>query len=225
MNTISTITKVVVLAFVFITTVNVQCYKPEKAPLSLLILFLASEEKCKNDKQLKYEPNDDFAQATCLDESTKNSRESCGFELTTLYPNSDKDFFLSTLSSGSFRFYEYIEKFDSDIGFQFFDNNQSLIYDQNDTILNSKSSAIIENRLLTKDDCDSTRCDDFITKYRIIRFDPKIKQIYTKFYLRNTLIVEPGDVFLSLLSTTVDKVINPSRYGAPLLQGDIKPCK
>ncbi len=187
MNNLLKIRRVLILVFIFSTATNGRCYNTYEEPLPLLIFSLVNVKQCDNDRRLKFEPNDDFSQATCLDKNLWNLTESCRTEPTTLFPSSDNDFFLATSISGSFRLYEYTDVFDFGTNLQIFDNNQTLIYNQNNMNFNSASSAIIANRLLTKDDCVQTRCDDFISKYRLIQFDPKIKQIYVKFSIRNDL--------------------------------------
>lgn len=225
------IKKLFLFFLIFTATVNTRCN--EKEPTEgesnrLLAFSLATSAYCENKILTFDEPNDDFNHATCLDKFVGNfsGTVDCSFNFLALYPPSDKDYLLVTANSGSFRYYAYIDSSDYGDGLQFFDINQSLIYDKNDTNFNSKSSVIVENRLLTKDDCDSSRCNDDITKYRLIRFETKVKQIYLKFYIRN-IQNNQNRVYnsISLLSTTLDKSLDPSNYGNSLLQGDIKPCK
>jgi hypothetical protein len=212
----------------FVTTVNVQCNKPEEAPLSLLIFAFVSQEQCKYERRLKFEPNDDFKQATCLEKNIKSETQFCSIYGTTVYPQKDKDFFIVTMNSGSIRLYISSINFippSEKVSIQFFDKNQNLIFDPEDTQFNTVSLTILENRRLTKDDCDPTQCDDFIAENRMIRFDPSIKQIYIKFYPSFPDKFQEGTGSLQLLSTSIDRTLDPSRYGGtPLLQGDIKPC-
>jgi len=227
LNTLSKITKIVVLAFVFVTTVNVQCYKSEEESLSLLMYLFVDEEQCNQEKRLKYEPNDDFKQATCLDMSSQTLTKSCRTEPTWIYPPSDLDYFRVTLNSGSSRVYIGPDSYTPSsrrVSFQFYDKNQSLIFDPEDTKFNSVSATILENRFLTKDDCETSQCSDFITKYRMIRFDPSIQQIYIKFFPVFPEIFQEGDGSLILVSTAIDRPVNPRNFGTYVLQGDIKPC-
>ncbi len=207
---------------------NVQCYKPEPAPLSLLIYLLVTEDQCQKERRLTNEPNDDFSEATCYDKNNGSLITTTCKSGTTLFPPSDLDYFRVTINSGSIRV--YITKIDSIparqlVSFHLFDKNQKLIFDPEDTKFNSVSATILENRFLTKEDCDSSQCSDFITKNRLIRFDPSIQQIYIKFFPLFPEQFQEGRGFLPLFSTSVDRTLDPSRYGgSPLLQGDFKVC-
>ncbi len=217
-----------ILVIAFATTVNVQCNKPEEAPLSALIFAFASLEHCKNERRLKFEPNDDFSQATCMDKSIKIATAFCSFDGTNVYPQTDKDFFRITMNSGSIRLYissiNFIPQSEK-VSFQLFDKNQNLIFDPEDTKFNTVSPTLLENRRLTKDDCDPTQCDEFIAENRMIRFDQSIQQIYIKFYPLYPEKFQEGRGSLPLLSTSINGTLNPRRYGGPpLLQGDIKDC-
>ncbi|MCZ8156828.1 MAG: hypothetical protein O9264_11945 [Leptospira sp.] len=207
---------------------NVRCgHTTEEMSNEATLLLIASSSICESERRKLYEPNDDFNQATCVDKSLGNLAGSCSFGSTTIYPPSDLDYFRVTLNSGSSRVYIGPDSYTPSsrrVSFQFYDKNQSLIFDPEDTKFNSVSATILENRFLTKDDCETSQCSDFITKYRMIRFDPSIQQIYIKFFPVFPEIFQEGDGSLILVSTAIDRPVNPRNFGTYVLQGDIKPC-
>ncbi len=217
--------------FVIFACVNVRC-GPLTTELSnegkIAVLLLTAFPICQREDRLKSEPNDNFNQATCVDKSIGNLSGSCSFRSTTIFPASDKDFFQVSINSGSFRIYvrtDSLEPASSRVTYQLFDINQNLIFDPEDRKFDSVSSTLIENRFLTKEDCESqARCSDSITKFRLVRFDPKLKQIYIQFYALANEVFEEGRGNLHMLSGFNDSNVDPSGFGITLLQGDFKPC-
>ncbi len=214
MNTLLKIYKLVMFGILSCFLLNAKCESSTETSPELLVIVKYLLDESDNLRRNRYEPNNDFAAAKCIDKK---------FE-TYVYPKNDLDFYKFNIQSGTLKL--YISDYETlgsqlNLGMQIYNDQEILIYDFNQRSFDTVNSVLVVNRNLSSNECMIQTCNK-LDHYRFIEFNASATKFYIKFYTLDEHLYKGIEQLISL-----DKTLNPTNqeyFYNVLLQGDFQTC-